>query len=322
MSTVDTAAVLSIIIYCLIECTYSPAASCFDVTTVSAAYSMTDFRAELRTLLLRAGSTSTCGSIVLLLTEAHLSNDHFIPYIIALLSGRQILGLFSAEEQASISEAVAAKVAVTKAVSARAGVTSAALCWEQFWSTAAARLHCVLCLDPALASWQQRVTRHPALYSSCTINWLHDWPKEAFTSVARKLLLSSETVYERLNGSQSTLTALERFFVRAYDTATAAYCSTRSNSGGSSSVFAPTPRSHVEAVRLFVKLLERTVPQQQHRVTQLERGCARLAQSAKIVSALEGQLAAMLSQAEATRAAAQDLDRQVSTSTHIVCDHY
>jgi P-loop containing dynein motor region D4 len=293
--------------------TQSTAVSCCYNQTVSTAYSMADFRAELRTLLLRAGSTSTSGSIVLLLTEAHLSNDHFIPYITALLSGRQILGLFSAEEQASISEAVAAKVAVTKAVSARAGATSAALCWEQFWSTAAARLHCVLCLNPTLTSWQQRVTRHPALYSSCTINWLHEWPKEAFTSVARKLLLSSETVYERLNGSQSTLTALERFFVRAYDTATAAYCSTSSNSGGSS-VFAPTPRRHVEAVRLFVKLLERTVLQQQHRIAQLQHGCARLAQSAKIVSALEGQLAAMLSQAEATRATAQDLDRQVSTA--------
>jgi P-loop containing dynein motor region D4 len=270
---------------------------------------MADFRAELRTLLLRAGSTSS--SVVLLLTEAHLSNDHFIPYITAVLSGRQILGLFSTEEQASINEAVAAKLAVTKAAVTKAAVSSAALCWEQFWSTAAARLHCVLCLNPLLASWQQRVTRHPALYSSCTINWMHEWPKEAFTSVARKLLLSSETVYERLNGSQSTLTALERFFVRAYDTTTAAYCCT-----SSSSVFAPTPRSHVEAVRLFVKLLERTVPQQQHRIAQLQHGCARLAQSAKIVSALEGQLAAMLSQAEATRAAAQDLDRQVSTRQH------
>jgi P-loop containing dynein motor region D4 len=302
--------------HCALHFTHSSAVSCCYNVTVSTASSMADFRAELRTLLLRAGSTSSNSSVVLLLTEAHLSNDHFIPYITALLSGSQILGLFSAEEQASVSEAVAAKVSVTKAISARAGATSAALCWEQFWSTAAARLHCVLCLNPSLPSWQQRVTRHPALYRACTINWLHEWPKEAFTSIARKLLLSSETVYERLNGSQSTLTALERFFVRAYDTATATYCSNSSSSGGSSSVFAPTPRSHVEAVRLFVKLLERTVPQQQHRIVQLQRGCARLAQSAKIVSALEGQLATMLSQAEATRAAAQDLDRQVSGSTH------
>src|SRR3546814_923207 len=49
-------------------------------------------------------------------------------------------------------------------------------------------LHIVLAFSPAGDLLKLRTRRFPTLLTQCTIDWFHDWPKDALISVAQHFL--------------------------------------------------------------------------------------------------------------------------------------
>lgn len=49
-------------------------------------------------------------------------------------------------------------------------------------------LHIVLCMNPIGDDFRNRLRQYPALINCTTIDWFHEWPREALLEVANKYI--------------------------------------------------------------------------------------------------------------------------------------
>jgi dynein heavy chain len=53
-----------------------------------------------------------------------------------------------------------------------------------------ANLHIVLCMSPIGENFRNRLRQYPALINCTTIDWFHEWPREALLEVGNKFLMN------------------------------------------------------------------------------------------------------------------------------------
>ena len=53
-----------------------------------------------------------------------------------------------------------------------------------------ANLHVILCMSPIGDAFRNRLRQYPALINCTTIDWFHEWPREALLEVGNKFLMN------------------------------------------------------------------------------------------------------------------------------------
>lgn len=143
-------------------------------------YSMNDLKEDLKTMYFKAGIKDE--GVAFLLTDNELIDERFLIYINDLLASGSIPDLYSAEERDSIANTVVGKVKAARMS------TDAATCWEFFLNQVRKNLHAVLCFSPVGDDFRVRCTRFPALVNCTVIDWFRPWPEAALRSVAERFM--------------------------------------------------------------------------------------------------------------------------------------
>ena len=151
---------------------------------MSKAYGVTEWRDDMRKLLLDAGLKEQ--STVFLVTDTQITAEVYYNDLNAILNCQEIPNLYSPEDLDTI-------FATCKADCQRKGLALTKVnAYNQFLLRVKANLHIVLCMSPASSQFRTRLRMYPALVNCCTIDWFSDWPEQALTSVAESSLNDEE----------------------------------------------------------------------------------------------------------------------------------
>ena len=154
--------------------------------SVTSDYSINDLKEHLRELY-RKAAVKPGEPLVFLLTDAQITDEHFLVYINDLLSSGRIPDLFSKEDYDGIFTSL-------RNVAKAEGVPDNRESMMDFFiSRVRANLHVVLAFSPVGETFRQRARKFPGIINCTAIDWFHEWPKEALVSVAQRFLENIET---------------------------------------------------------------------------------------------------------------------------------
>jgi dynein heavy chain, axonemal len=149
---------------------------------ISKSYGMTEWREDLKKLLIKAGAVGQPS--VFLFSDTQLKLESFLEDINNMLNTGEVPNLFPADEKAAVIEQVRAALAKENP---KLDASPAAL-YSNFISRCKENLHIVLCMSPIGDAFRNRLRMFPSLVNCCTIDWFQVWPEDALEIVATKFL--------------------------------------------------------------------------------------------------------------------------------------
>lgn len=240
--------------------------------TISSTYDIPDFRADLQQLYIKTGLKGI--PTMFLFTDTQIVNEEFCVYINDLLSSGNICGLFPPEEEDNIINGVR-----SEAKSAGIPETRENL-YNYFISKVKQNLHVVLGFSPIGEAFRVRARKFPALVTCTTIDWFQAWPHEALVSVGKRFLGELE-ISPELKDSVSLFMADANGLVNqmsiAYDQVERRKAYT-------------TPKSFLELISLYIKLLHGRRREIYDQIERLEQGNTKLEKTEEDVSELKKAL--------------------------------
>ncbi|KAJ1618499.1 dynein heavy chain and region D6 of dynein motor-domain-containing protein [Pavlovales sp. CCMP2436] len=139
--------------------------------SLTSAYGLPDFKADLLSLYARAGLRGE--SVVLLITDRQIVDERMLMYLSDCLSSGYIPDLYAPEEKDSIVNAVRNEVKAAGLLDSRQN------CWDFFIDKVRANLHFVLCFSPVGDAFRVRCRKFPALTHCCTIDYFRPFLADA-----------------------------------------------------------------------------------------------------------------------------------------------
>lgn len=181
-------------------------------------------------------------------------------------------------------------------------------CWKFFIDRVRRQLKIVLCFSPVGSVLRVRSRKFPALVNCTSINWFHEWPQQALMSVSNQFLSELEvlpvSIFYRKLAVASNLSTCIRFFFKSvmffnlvvkenFRESIAkfmAYAHTQVNIISRTYLQSDrrynytTPKSFLEQISLYSKLLRRKSSELASKIDRLENGLEKLKSTANQVS--------------------------------------
>ncbi|KAJ1439145.1 dynein heavy chain and region D6 of dynein motor-domain-containing protein [Ochromonadaceae sp. CCMP2298] len=153
---------------------------------VTSDYGVNDLKEHLRDLYKKAG-VKPAEPLVFLLTDSQIIDERFLVYINDLLSSGRIPDLFTKEDYDGIFGSL-------RSAAKQEGIPdSRETMMDFFIGRVRANLHMVLCFSPVGDTFRQRARKFPGIINCTSIDWFHEWPREALVSVAQRFLEDVDT---------------------------------------------------------------------------------------------------------------------------------
>ncbi|XP_008419893.1 dynein heavy chain 3, axonemal isoform X1 [Poecilia reticulata] len=145
-------------------------------------YSMTDWRDDLKRIMLKAGVEGKC--LVFLFNDSQIKDEAMLEDVDMLLNTGDVPNIFAADERAEIIDKAQgiARMEGKKLDSTPLSV------YNYFIDRVKANLHIVLAMSPIGDAFRNRLRMFPSLINCCTIDWFHGWPSDALEMVAHHFL--------------------------------------------------------------------------------------------------------------------------------------
>ncbi|CAG9462750.1 unnamed protein product [Pedinophyceae sp. YPF-701] len=241
--------------------------------TVTSTYGVENLKEDLISLYTKCGAKSQ--PITFLMTDNQIVDERFLVYMNDLLSSGIIADLFTQEDKDNFCNAVRNEAKQAGVIDTQENL------WDFFIEKVRKFLHIVLCFSPAGDKFRVRARQFPALVTSTVFDWFHSWPHEALVSVAQRFLgdipaiedeVRENLAYHMAFAHQSVTTASTDFLTR----------SRRYNY--------VTPKSYLELIALYKKLLEEKRGQLRQARERLENGLDKIASAAAQVQDLQVML--------------------------------
>ncbi|OXU27164.1 hypothetical protein TSAR_014516 [Trichomalopsis sarcophagae] len=237
-------------------------------------YGVADLKLELASLYSKSGLKNL--GIMFLMTDAQVPNEQFLVLINDMLASGEIPDLFPEDEVENIIAGVRNEVKGAGILDTREN------CWKFFIDRVRRQLRVVLCFSPVGSTLRVRSRKFPAIINCTAINWFHEWPQEALMSVSKRFL-------QELNELPETyLESVAKFMAHAHTTVNLA---SRQYLASERRYNYTTPKSFLEQISLYTKLLQNKSKQLKARVERLENGLAKLKSTAVQVDELKKKLA-------------------------------
>ncbi|XP_066581161.1 dynein beta chain, ciliary [Prorops nasuta] len=237
-------------------------------------YGVADLKLELASLYTKAGLKNL--GIVFLMTDAQVPNEQFLVLINDMLASGEVPDLFADDEVENIIAGVRNEVKGAGILDTREN------CWKFFIDRVRRQLRVVLCFSPVGSTLRVRSRKFPAIINCTAINWFHEWPQEALISVSQRFL-------EELNEiPNSYRQSAAKFMAHAHTTVNIA---SRHYLASERRYNYTTPKSFLEQISLYAKLLKEKTTELRGRVQRLENGLDKLRSTATQVDELKEKLA-------------------------------
>ncbi|KAJ9585774.1 hypothetical protein L9F63_002411, partial [Diploptera punctata] len=229
---------------------------------------------ELSGLYLKAGLKNV--GIMFLMTDAQVPNEHFLVLINDMLASGEVPDLFGDDDVENIIAGVRNEVKGAGLLDTREN------CWKFFIDRVRRQLKVVLCFSPVGSTLRVRARKFPAIINCTSINWFHEWPQEALISVSKRFLEELDVLPECYRDSvarfmgfvHTSVNSMSRIYLqneRRYNYT--------------------TPKSFLEQISLYSKLLRQKSAELTRKVERLENGLDKLRSTADMVDDLKAKLA-------------------------------
>lgn len=236
-------------------------------------YGINDLKGNIATLYMKCGvKSSPC---CFLLTDAEVPREQFLVLVNDLLASGDIHELFPDDEIENIINAVRNEVKQLGIFDSREN------CWKYFIEKVRGLLKVVLCFSPVGTTLRVRARNFPSLVNCTTIDWFHEWPREALESVSYRFLSEIDVLPKDLAKPVSRFMAYVHKTVN--DISQVYFLNDKRYNY-------TTPKSFLELISLYTKLLKEKVKANQDRRVRLENGLIKLASCSKEVDALQDVL--------------------------------
>ena len=157
---------------------------------VTTSYSMVDLKTDIQSMYQKAGVQGA--QILFILTDSQITNDKFLVYINDILSSGWIPELFAKDEL----DGILGKV---RAEAKNAGyMDTPDQLFDFFLDKARKNLHLALCFSPVGDAFRFRARKFPGIINCTSMDWFHEWPKDALIDVATRFLNDVELPSDEL----------------------------------------------------------------------------------------------------------------------------
>ncbi|TYZ57148.1 hypothetical protein PybrP1_002034 [[Pythium] brassicae (nom. inval.)] len=267
--------------------------------TISSKYGENEFKEDLRKMHLAVvemlARNDEDGGVVFMLTDSQITNEKFLIYLNDLLASGEVPDLFATEDVDTIVNLLA-PVAGSKD---RKDVV------RFFQAEIRKRLHLCLCFSPVGDDFRSRARKFPALVNCTVIDWFQPWPKEALLSVGREKLKEIAD----LLGPDDARAGIENFMPFSFQSVNA--CAERFFRAERRYVYT-TPKSYLELLQLYKKILRQKVKEYAAAIERLEKGLQKLKETGETVARLEVELKGKLEAAEDKKAVSSAIAETVN----------
>jgi dynein heavy chain len=137
--------------------------------------------------LYRKSAVKPALPLVFMLTDTQITDERFLVYLNDLLSSGRIPDLFTKDEHDSIFSQL------RSAAKAEGVPDNRHSMMNFFIGRVRNNLHVILCFSPVGDTFRQRARRFPGVINCSSIDWFHEWPKDALVSVAQRFLEDIDT---------------------------------------------------------------------------------------------------------------------------------
>ncbi|KAJ8957969.1 hypothetical protein NQ318_001970 [Aromia moschata] len=237
-------------------------------------YGVLDLKNELSLLYMKSGLKNV--GIMFLMTDAQVPNEQFLVMINDLLASGEIPDMFSDDEIENIIAGVRNEVKGAGMLDTRE------TCWKFFIDRVRRQFKLVLCFSPVGSTLRVRSRKFPAIINCTQINWFHEWPQEALVSVALRFLEEIDVLPESLRESSARFMAYTHTSVNAISKL---YLQNERRYNYT------TPKSYLEQITLYSKLLHQKSEELHSKVKRLDNGLEKLRITSNQVEELKKKLA-------------------------------
>ncbi|XP_023310922.1 dynein beta chain, ciliary-like, partial [Anoplophora glabripennis] len=237
-------------------------------------YGVADLRHELASLYLKSGMKNV--GIMFLMTDAQVPNEYFLVPMNDMLASGEIPDMFPDDEIENIIAGVRNEVKGAGILDTREN------CWKFFIDRVRRQFKLVLCFSPVGSTLRVRSRKFPAIINNTQTNWFHEWPQDALVSVAARFLQELDVLPEELRDSSARFMA---FAHTSVNTISKMYLQNERRYNYT------TPKSYLEQINLYSKLLCQKSEELDSKVKRLENGLEKLESTSKQVDELKKKLA-------------------------------
>ncbi|KAJ8945230.1 hypothetical protein NQ318_011210 [Aromia moschata] len=253
-------------------------------------YSMNDMKADISTLYIKSGLKSI--GIVFLMTDAQVPEEKYLVLINDMLASGEISDLLPDEDVENVINAVKGEVKGLGLPDTREN------CWKFFIDRVRRLLKIVLCFSPVGSTLRVRARKFPALVNCTSIDWFHEWPEEALRSVSKRFLAEIEVLPKEITESVSDFMS---FVHSTVNELSQVYLLNEKRYNYT------TPKSFLEQIDLYSKLLTEKTMAVNDNIERLENGLKKLASTSEEVDGLKEVLAVQEVEVKAKNEAASKL---------------
>ncbi|CAE8597984.1 unnamed protein product [Polarella glacialis] len=244
-----------------------------------------------------------------LMTDGQIADERFLVFINDMLSSGAIPDLFTREEYDGLLGTVRGQAKAAGYSDDRDGL------FGFFIDKVRTNLHFLLCHSPVGDSFRIRGRKFPALISCCTVDEFMPWPRDALDGVARRFLV--DLVNSGNFADEETLAVVAANMAEVHlsiDDANRRYLIEERRYNYC------TPKSFLELINFYMKMLSDKQSAVSENCERLERGLAIMEQVQSKVEGLKDDLKITMIQVEEKKAATAILIEQVTKSSGIAAD--
>ncbi|GLG98379.1 Putative dynein heavy chain [Gryllus bimaculatus] len=264
-------------------------------------YGLNDLRADINVLYMKAGLKNT--GVMYLMSDAQVADEKFLVVINDLLASGEIPELFQDDEIENIVNNIRNEVKA-------AGINDTKEnCWKFFIQRVRGLMKVVLCFSPVGSTLRVRARKFPAVVNCTSLDWFHAWPQVALESVSGRFVEEIPTLPEHLRRSVSLFMAHVHTTV---DEMSGLYLQNERRYNYT------TPKTFLEQINLYGKLLNSKTEDLERRIVRLENGLEKLASAGTQVEGLKVKLAEQEVVVAEKNEAADKLIQVVGKETEIV----
>lgn len=237
-------------------------------------YTVTDMKADISTIYIKAGMKNV--SSTFLMTDSQVPEENFLVVINDMLASGEIPDLLSDEDTENIINVVKGEVKAIGLQDTREN------CWKFFINKTRRLIKIVLCFSPVGSTLRIRGRKFPAVVNCTSIDWFHEWPKEALLNVSKRFLAEIHTLPPEYVNNASQFMSFVHSIVNEISQRYLLY-EKRYNY--------TTPKTFLEQISLYSKLLTEKTVGLKHNIIRLENGLLKLASTSEEVDGLQEVLA-------------------------------
>lgn len=237
-------------------------------------FGVADLRKELSNLYLKTGLKNV--GIMFLMTDAQVPNEQFLVLVNDMLASGEVPDMFPDDEVENVIAGVRNEVKGAGLLDTREN------CWKFFLDRVRRQLKVVLCFSPVGSTLRVRSRKFPAIINSTAVDWFHEWPQDALVSVSNRFLQELEVLPEAVRDSSARFMA---FVHTSVNTTSKTYLQNERRYNYT------TPKSFLEQIILYAKLLRQKSTELNGKIKRLENGLDKLKSTATQVEDLKVKLA-------------------------------